>query len=190
MKSKIAILLPPFLMVFTFFKENLMKTKIAMFNLNSKSTFSTTLLALMLALILGGAGFLGSPAWAAEIIGFSSEAAKNAGPQYGGSITFLDGYGGAQPPTTWHKGEGGHWSSGIYHEPMYETLLAADVERFGPRGSGVDGTLHSSMGPPLDFVKGKLAERWSLPDANLQLFSTYVGESCGRASRESWNQGR
>ena len=175
MKSKIAILLPPFLMVFTFFKENLMKTKIAMFNLNSKSTFSTTLLALMLALILGGAGFLGSPAWAAEIIGFSSEAAKNAGPQYGGSITFLDGYGGAQPPTTWHKGEGGHWSSGIYHEPMYETLLAADVERFGPRGSGVDGTLHSSMGPPLDFVKGKLAERWSLPDANTIIFNLRRG---------------
>ena len=70
MKSKIAILLMPFLMVFTFFKENLMKTKIAMFNLNSKSTFSTTLLALMLALILGGAGFLGNPAWAAEITGF------------------------------------------------------------------------------------------------------------------------
>ena len=66
MKSKIAILLMPFLMVFTFFKENLMKTKIAMFNLNSKSTFSTTLLAL----ILGGAGFLGNPAWAAEITGF------------------------------------------------------------------------------------------------------------------------
>ena len=40
-----------------------------MFNLNSKSTFSTTLLALMLVLILGGAGFLGSPAWAAEILG-------------------------------------------------------------------------------------------------------------------------
>ena len=166
-----------------------MKSKIAMFNLNRKSTFSTTLLALMLALILGGAGFLGSPAWAAEITGFSSEAAKNAGPQYGGTITFLDGYGAAQPPKTWHKGEGALWATGIYHEPMYETLLSADFERFGPRGSGVDGTLHSSMGPPLDFVKGKLAERWSLPDANT-IISTYVGESCGRASRESWNQGR
>ena len=36
MKSKIAILLLLFLMVFTFFKENLMKTIIAMFNLNRK----------------------------------------------------------------------------------------------------------------------------------------------------------
>ena len=138
-------------------------------NLNSKSTFSTTLLALMLALILGGAGFLGNPAWAAEITGFSSEAAKKAGPQYGGSITFLDGYGAAQQPVAWHKGEGSVWTTGIYHEPMYETLMSADFERFGPRGSGVDGTLHSSMGPPLEFIKGKLAESWSLPGNVLKL---------------------
>ena len=58
---------------------------------------------------------------------------------------------------------------------MYETLLSADFERFGPRGSGVDGTLHSSMGPPLDFVKGKLAERWSLPDANTIIFNLRRG---------------
>ena len=46
MKSKIAILLMPFIHSFIF-KENLMKIEgIAMFNLNSKSTFSagTTLL--------------------------------------------------------------------------------------------------------------------------------------------------
>ncbi len=61
MKSKIAILLMPFFHSL-YFKENLMKSKIAMFNLNSKSTFRATLLAL----ILGVAGFLGSPAWAAR----------------------------------------------------------------------------------------------------------------------------
>ena len=61
MKSKIAILLLPFLMVFTFFKENLMKSKIAMFNLNRKSTFRSTLPALMLALITRGGRLLGQP---------------------------------------------------------------------------------------------------------------------------------
>ena len=117
-----------------------------MFILNRKSTFRTTLLALMLALLLGGAGFLGSPAWAADwrkTIGFSSEAAKNAGPQYGGTITFLDGYKAEFPPVTWHKGEGSTWSTAIYHEPMYETLMAADIERLGPRGDGTEAFYHS-----------------------------------------------
>ncbi len=169
MKSKIAILLMPFIHSF-FLKENLMKTIIAMFNLNRKSTFRTTLLALF----LGGAGFLGSPAWAAEVIGFSSEAAKNAGPQYGGSITFLDGYGAAFPPTAWHKGEGSQWTTGIYHEPMYESLLHADIEKFGPRGSGITGFYHS-QGFPLDFLRGRLAESWSLPDANTIIFTLRRG---------------
>ena len=173
MKSKIAILLKPFCHSF-FFKENLMKTIIAMFNLNRKSTFRTTLLALMLVLILGGAGFLGSPAWAAEVIGFSSEAAMNAGPQYGGSITFLDGYGAAFPPTVWHKGEGSQWTAAIYHEPMYETLLHADIEKFGPRGSGTSKFYHS-QGFPLDFLRGRLAESWSLPDANTIIFTLRRG---------------
>ena len=103
MKSKIAILLMPFIHSF-FFKENLMKTIIAMFNLNRKSTFRTT--SCWPSSWEEQASWA-SPAWAAEIdCGFSSEAAKNAGPQYGGSITFLDGYGGAQQPTAWHKGEG------------------------------------------------------------------------------------
>ena len=53
--------------------------------------------------------------------------------------------------------------------------MSADFERFGPRGSGVDGTLHSSMGPPLEFIKGKLAESWSLPDANTIIFTLRRG---------------
>ena len=63
MKSKIAILLMPFL-VFTFFKENLMKSKIAMFNLNSKSTFTATLLAL----ILGASVFLAGSVYAQKTV--------------------------------------------------------------------------------------------------------------------------
>ena len=66
----------------------------------SKSTFSATLLAL----ILGVAGFLGSPAWAAEppidpatgkLLGFSSQEVKNAEPEYGGTITAISNFGGS-----------------------------------------------------------------------------------------------
>lgn len=129
----------------------------------NKSTFRSTLLALMLVLLLGGAGFLGSPAWAAEICGFSSEAAKNAGPQYGGTITFLDGFGAAFPPTAWNQGEGSNWTAGIYHEPMYETLMASDIVVKGPCGTGESGFYHSS-GDILEVMTGRLAERWELPD--------------------------
>ena len=130
----------------------------------SKSTFTTTLLALILVLLLGGSGFLGSPAWAAEkVCGFSSEAAKNAGPQYGGTITFLDGFGAAFPPTAWNQGEGSSWTAGIYHEPMYETLLANDIVLKGPCGTGESGFYHSNAGI-LEVLTGKLAERWELPD--------------------------
>ena len=125
-------------------------------------------------LILGVAVFLGSPAWAAEIIGFSSEAAKNAGPQYGGTITVLDGYGGAFPPTAWHKGEGSSWTTGIYHEPMYETLIHADIEKFGPRGSGVSQFYHA-QGFPLSLLRGRLAESWSLPDARTLIYTLRRG---------------
>ncbi len=173
MKSKIAILLMPFIHSL-YFKENLMKSKIAMFNLKSKSTITATITATLLALILGGAGFLGSPVWAAEIIGFSSEAAKNAGPQYGGTITFLDGYGAAFPPTTWHKGEGSNWSTAMYHEPMYETLLHADIEKLGPRGLGVSKFYHSQPFP-LALLRGRLAESWSLPDANTIIYTLRRG---------------
>ena len=117
----------------------------------------------MLVLILGGAGFLGSPAWAADICGFSSEAAKNAGPQYGGSITFPDGYGAAQQPTSWHQGAGSSWTASIYVEPMYQTLLANDLKVKGPYGTGASGFYHSAD-EILDVMTGQLAERWELPD--------------------------
>ena len=135
-----------------------MKSKIAMF-----SKIKSTITATLLALILGGAGFLGSPAWAAEICGFSSEAAKNAGPQYGGTITFLDGYGAAQQPTSWHQGAGSSWVASIYVEPMYQTLLANDLTVKGPCGTGASGFYHSA-GEVLEVMKGQLAERWEIPD--------------------------
>ena len=164
MKSKIAILNNPTSWLF-----NQKAERNQMNRQKSKSTFRSTLLALMLVLLLGGAGFLGSPAWAAEICGFSSEAAKNAGPQYGGSITFLDGYGGAFPPTAWHQGEGSNWTAGMYHEPMYETLLANDIVLKGPCGTGESGFYHGA-GELLEVMTGRLAERWELPDSKTLIY--------------------
>ena len=115
----------------------------------------------MLALILGASVFMAGQAWA--VCGFSSEAAKTAGPQYGGSITFLDGFGAAFPPTAWHQGEGSSWTASIYHDPMYETLLANDTVLKGPCGTGESEFYHSNSGP-LEVMTGKLAERWELPD--------------------------
>ena len=63
MKSKIAILLMPFIHSL-YFKENLMKTIIAMFNLNRKSTFRATLLAL----ILGASVFLAGSVYAQKTV--------------------------------------------------------------------------------------------------------------------------
>ena len=128
-----------------------------MFIQKSSSKLSTTLLAL----ILGASFFMAGQAWA--VCGFSSEAAKNAGPQYGGKITFLDGFGGAFPPTAWNQGEGSSWTASIYHDPMYETLLANDIVLKGPCGTGESEFYHSNSGP-LEVMTGKLAERWELPD--------------------------
>ena len=140
------------------------KSKIAMFNLNRKSTFRSTLLALMLALmlalLLGGAGFLGSPAAAQE-------------PQYGGSITFLDGYGAQWPPTGWDPAIG-IWTVQNWVEPYLETLLAADYEKYGPRGTN-EAPFQISQGNPLTMLKGRLAESWSLPDANTIIYKIRQG---------------
>ena len=121
MKSKIAILNNPSSWLF-----NQKAERNQMNRQKSKSTFSTTLLALMLALILGGAGFLGSPAWAAEIKGFSSEAAKNAGPQYGGTITFHKD-GGQGPPNSWDPVDN-QGTTMLHVSPYLETLLSGDFD--------------------------------------------------------------
>ncbi len=155
MKSKIAILNNPSSWLF-----NQKSERNQMNRQKSKSTFSTTLLALMLALILGGAGFLGSPAWAAE-------------PQYGGSITFLDGYGGRFPPTQWDPAKG-VWTVGVYVEPYYETLLATDFVKNGPRGTNEYPSYHS-QGAIEELLTGRLAESWSVPDETTLIFKLREG---------------
>ena len=139
----------------------------------SKSTFSATLLALILALILGVAGFLDRPVWAAE-------------PQYGGTITFLDGYGAAFPPSTCDPATG-VWTA-IYLEPYFEPLLASDIEKYGPCGTN-EYPFYHSQGAPEYLLKGLLAESWSLPDEKTMIFKLrqgimYQGKPGEMASRE------
>ena len=52
--------------------------------------------------------------------------------------------------------------------------MAADIEKLGPRGSGVSDFYHS-QGFPLDLLTGRLAESWSLPDANTIIFNLRRG---------------
>ena len=172
MKSKISILLMPFIHSFIF-KENLMKSKIAMFNLNRKSTFRSTLLALMLVLLLGGAGFLGSPAWAAEIKGFSSEAAMNAGPEYGGTITYLNDSG-QGPPNSWDPVDN-QGTTMLHVSPYLETLLIGDFEKYGSRGTNEYPFRMMSGHVPYHMYKGLLAESWTVPDQNTIIFKIRQG---------------
>ena len=52
--------------------------------------------------------------------------------------------------------------------------MHADIEKFGPRGSGSSGFNHS-QGFPLYLLRGRLAESWSLPDANTIIFTLRRG---------------
>ena len=148
------------------------KSKIAMFNLNRKSTFRSTLLALMLVLLLGGAGFLGSLAWAAEIKGFSSEAAKKAGPEYGGTITEV-GYASWNRPDSWDPADW-EWKVQIYMHPYSDQLMGGDFVNKGPRGTN-EYHFTFNGGPTLEFTTGRLAESWSIPDATTYIFKLRKG---------------
>ncbi len=144
----------------------------------SKSTIRATLLAL----ILGVAGFLGSPAWAAEppidpatgkLLGFSSQEAKNAEPEYGGTVTAISNFGGQFPPTTFNPSSS-IWTQYIYVSPYLETLLTGDIVKKGPRGTNEYG-FSLSPAPPSSVVTGELAESWSMPDALTQVFKLRQG---------------
>ena len=146
-----------------------MKPKIAMFNPNRKSTFRSTLLALILG---GGAGFLGSPAWAAE-------------PEYGGTLT-VTGELVLYPPASWDPAEW-IWTSMIWTEPFLQSLLLGDFAKNGPRGTN-EWHYQGYAGAPYHLVKGLLAESWTVPDNKTIIFK-YVRASCGMKCRESWHQG-
>ena len=133
MKTKIAILS-------FFLKEILMKTKIAILLLPFLLVFT---------------------------FAFAEE------PQYGGTITFLDGYGAAWPPTGWDPATG-IWTVGIWIEPYLETLIAADYVKYGPRGTN-DSSFFITQGTPLDMLAGRLAESWTLPDANTIIYKLRKG---------------
>ncbi len=138
-------------------------------NLKSKSTFSTTLLAL----ILGASIFLAGQVWAAEIIGFSSEAAKNAGPEYGGTITYLND-GGQGPPNSWDPVDN-QGTTMLHVSPYLETLLIGDFMKYGPRGTNEYPFQMMSGHVPYHMYKGLLAESWTVPDQNTIIFKIRQG---------------
>ena len=157
MKSKIAILLMPFIHSF-FFKENLMKLKIAMFNLNRKSTFSATLLALIVAAV-----FIFTSAIAQEMVKDPSTGKMVTKPEYGGTLTY------ANKLTTvyidsWFGGFSGSTQSGV-------------TEKLGIANWGIDrDEFDLKKGyVPLSVLKGSLAESWEQPDPKTLIFHIRKG---------------
>ena len=119
-----------------------------MFNQKSKSTFSATLLAL----ILGASVFLGSPAWAAELVKDPTTGKMVSAPEYGGTLTFAAKL---EPPSTDPVlGVGG--SRGV----------TGVAERLGIVNWGLDREEFdlSSLFHSLSEYKGHLAESWETPD--------------------------
>ena len=130
-----------------------MKSKIAMFNLNSKSTFSATLSALILGLIVL---WTGSAAVAAEkkYVTDPSTGKVVTAPEYGGTLRL--GWG-AEPQGT-DPSLAGHWA-GFIISGVAQKLAVGDwaIDR------DVNDYLTEFVGVPL--LIGQLAESWETPDA-------------------------
>ena len=127
--------------------------------------FLVLLLALTLATTLAFAG--GEP----DAV---TPTAAPGEPEYGGTITFLDGYGGRVQPTSWDPAD---WQGSTmgYAAPYLETLLVGDFLKYGPRGSNEFGFKMMSGHVPYDMNTGLLAESWTVPDENTIIFKIRQG---------------
>lgn len=84
------------------------------------------------------------------------------GPQYGGKLT-MAGFGIYWEPSSWDI-QDRTWTQPQYYHPFQETLIAADIEKYGPRGSDKFGFGLAEY-VPSEFLTGRLAESWEVsPD--------------------------
>ncbi len=161
MKSKIAILLMPFIHSF-FFKENLMKSKIAMFNLKSKSTFRATLLALILMVAtLGVSSAVGAEK---KMVKDPTTGKMVSAPEYGGTLT-MNGLGLA---TDWP-------TDSYFTRP--ELVISGVVEKLGIGNWGIDRDVFDfrTQFLPEEFIIGSLAESWEISDGLTYTFHIRQG---------------
>ena len=83
---------------------------------------------------------------------------KPGEPQYGGEMTWFT-EGNAWMPASWDSADI-WWTRSITIGPHLEQLLHGDIEKYGPRGTGVFGFRSGTI--PEQYLKGQLAESWEV----------------------------
>ena len=141
-----------------------MKSKIAMFNLNSKSTFS----AILLSLTLMVAAFWVSPAAAQKYVTDPSTGKVVVAPKYGGTITYVDFGGSAAGAATDYYVIG----AAVQNVQLFQ-------EKLGFANWAIDRDVWAFNTQHLpDFaLTGRLAESWEQPDPLTIIFKIPAGRS-------------
>ena len=139
-----------------------MKSKIAMFNLNSKSTFS----AILLSLTLMVAAFWVSPAAAQKYVTDPSTGKVVVAPKYGGTITYVEYGGSAAGAATDYYVIG----AAVKNVQLFQ-------EKLGFANWAIDRDVWAFNTQHLpDFaLTGRLAESWEQPDPLTIIFKIRQG---------------
>lgn len=80
-------------------------------------------------------------------------------PQYGEEL-IMAGFGIYWEPSSWDIMDR-TWTQPQYYHPFLETLIAADVDKYGPRGTG-QFAFPLAEYVPSEFLTGRLAESWEM----------------------------
>ena len=136
--------------------------EIIMKKIRSKSTFSGTLLALILGLIVLWTG-LAAVAAEKKYVTDPTTGKVVSAPEYGGTITWSSGFG--DPPTT---------DSWFTNANMPSSAV---VERLAIADWGVDRSVFNfkTFYIPMSHMNGLLAESWELPDDTTIIFHIRKG---------------
>ena len=112
-----------------------------------------TIICIILIMILPIIAFAGGITEAQE----EAAVTKEAGPQYGGTLTLASTQG---DPTTadFHQQQ---WPTAIYAPPVLDYLLTGDVDTYGPRGTN-QFPFRAVLRVPPEFTGGGVTESWEL----------------------------
>ena len=106
---------------------------------------------------------VGLPVYAAgEAESSEAAAGADAGPQYGGTLTL--GYADTDPPTA--DTVEGRWPTTKFTSFVLDYLLTADLDKFGPRGSG-EHDFTSPLSVPEEFTRAGVIEDWEITSNKL-----------------------
>ncbi len=140
-----------------------MKSKIAMFNLNSKSTISATLLALIVAAV-----FIFTSAIAQEMVKDPSTGKMVEAPQYGGTIVW---------PAEWNHPEPPHADLVTSGVTATISLTGPVLEKLGLTDWAIDRDKECfcAWSSTMATSRGQLAESYEVPDPLTFIFKIRKG---------------